>query len=145
MKLVKQISIFIENKSGKMADALLAIADRGININALSIADTADFGILRLIVNEPDKAYEAIKELGMAVKLTDVAAVAIDSGVGGLAKVIAPLKGTGIDIEYMYAFNGKFHNGSVVILRVNDNEKFLQVAKEKGLTLLSEEEAYSTI
>ncbi len=145
MKLVKQISIFIENKSGKMADALSAIADKGININALSIADTADFGILRLIVNDPDKAHKAIQELGMAVKLTDVAAVAIDSGVGGLANVITPLKNTGVDIEYMYAFNGKFHNGSVVILRVNDNEKFLQVAKEKGLTLLSEEEAYSTI
>ena len=143
MKLVKQISIFIENKTGRMAQVLSTIAENNINLNALSIADTTDFGILRLIVNDPEKAYEAIKELGMAVKLTDVAALAVSPEVGGLAREVSKFKDTGIDIEYMYAFNGKFHNGAVVIIRVNDNQKLLEIAEEKGLKLLSPEEAYS--
>lgn len=142
MKLVKQLSIFVENKTGRMADVLSSIAEHGININALSIADTTDFGILRLIVNAPEEAYEFIKERGMAVKLTEVVAVAMDQKPGGLADVMTKLKDTDINIEYMYAFNGRFHNGAVVILRVNDNERLINVAKEKGLTLLDADDAY---
>ena len=145
MKLVKQISIFIENKSGRMAQVLEAIAERGININALSIADTSDFGILRLIVNDPESAYIIIKELGMAVKLTVVVAAAISSDVGGLADVMSKLKDTGIDIEYMYAFNGRFHNGAVVILRVNDNDRLIEIAEKRGIELLDAEDAYAAI
>lgn len=145
MKLVKQISIFIENKAGRMAQVLEAIAEHGININALSIADTADFGILRLIVNDPDRAYGIIKELGMAVKLTDVVAAAISTDVGGLATVMSKLKDTGIDIEYMYAFNGRFHDGAVVILRVNDNDKLIEAAESRGIELLDAEDAYAAI
>ena len=88
---------------------------------------------------------EVLNEAGVVVKTTDVIALAVPDKPGGLVGALELLKDKGIAIEYMYAFNGKFHNGSVVILRVNDNEKLLEIAKEKGLTLLSEEEAYATI
>lgn len=142
MKLIKQISIFVENKSGRLSDILTTIGDNGIDISALSIADTTDFGILRMIVNDPQRAYTVLKGLGMAVKLTDVIALGIEDKPGGLAKVLRKLKDAGISIEYMYAFIGKSDDGAMVIVRVDDPENSLKVLQDTTVHVIDSDEVY---
>ena len=133
MKLIKQISVFVENKSGRLSDILNVIGKNGIDISALSIADTTDFGIVRMIVNDPDN---------LVVKVTDVIALAVADKPGGLAGEIEKLKNAGISIEYMYAFIGKSDKGALVIVRVENPEKALEVLKDENVTVVSPEEVY---
>ena len=142
MRLVKQISIFVENKSGKLADILEAVGSEGINISALSIADTADFGVLRLIVNNPDEAYKKLKKLGFTVKVTDVIAIAVEDTPGGLAKELKLLKENGVFIEYMYAFIGKCDENALVIIRAENTEEALNVLDKVGIKTLDASEVY---
>jgi hypothetical protein len=142
MKLVKQISIFVENKYGRLAEILTTIGEHNIDISALSIADTTDFGILRMIVNNPEEAAAVLKEQGMAVKLTDVLALAVPDTPGGLAKELVKLRDAGITIEYMYAFIGKSEEGAMVIVRVKHPEKALEVLQDKDVCVMDCEEVY---
>ena len=142
MKLIKQISVFVENKSGRLSDILNVIGKNGIDISALSIADTTDFGIVRMIVNDPDKAAEILKSNNLVVKVTDVIALAVADKPGGLAGEIEKLKNAGISIEYMYAFIGKSDKGALVIVRVENPEKALVVLKDENVTVVSPEEVY---
>ena len=142
MKLIKQISVFVENKSGRLSDILNVIGQNGIDISALSIADTTDFGIVRMIVNDPDKAAEILKSNNLVVKVTDVIALAVADKPGGLAGEIEKLKTAGISIEYMYAFIGKSDKGALVIVRVENPEKALEVLKDENVTVVSPEEVY---
>ena len=142
MKLIKQISVFVENKSGRLSDILNVIGKNGIDISALSIADTTDFGIVRMIVNDPDKAAEILKSNNLVVKVTDVIALAVADKPGGLAGEIEKLKNVGISIEYMYAFIGKSDKGALVIVRVENPEKALEVLKDENVTVVSPEEVY---
>lgn len=142
MKLIKQISVFVENKSGRLSDILNVIGKNGIDISALSIADTTDFGIVRMIVNDPDKAAEILKSNNLVVKVTDVIALAVADKLGGLAGEIEKLKNAGISIEYMYAFIGKSDKGALVIVRVENPEKALEVLKDENVTVVSPEEVY---
>ena len=142
MKLIKQISVFVENKSGRLSDILNVIGKNGIDISALSIADTTDFGIVRMIVNAPDKAAEILKSNNLVVKVTDVIALAVVDKPGGLAGEIDNLKNAGISIEYMYAFIGKSDKGALVIVRVENPEKALEVLKDENVTVVSPEEVY---
>ena len=142
MKLIKQISVFVENKSGRLSDILNVIGKNGIDISALSIADTNDFGIVRMIVNDPDKAAEILKSNNLVVKVTDVIALAVADKPGGLAGEIEKLKNAGIPIEYMYAFIGKSDKGALVIVRVENPEKALEVLKDENVTVVSPEEVY---
>lgn len=142
MKLIKQISVFVENKSGRLSDILNVIGKNGIDISALSIADTTDFGIVRMIVNDPDKAAEILKSNNLVVKVTDVIALAVADKSGGLAGEIEKLKNAGISIEYMYAFIGKSDKGALVIVRVENPEKALEVLKDENVTVVSPEEVY---
>ena len=142
MKLIKQISVFVENKSGRLSDILNVIGKNGIDISALSIADTTDFGIVRMIVNDPDKAAEILKSNNLVVKVTDVIALAVADKPGGLAGEIENLKNAGISIEYMYAFIGKSDKGALVIVRVENPEKALEVLKDENVTVVSPEEVY---
>ena len=142
MKLIKQISVFVENKSGRLSDILNVIGKNGIDISALSIADTTDFGIVRMIVNDPDKAAEILKSNNLVVKVTDVIALAVADKPGGLAGEIEKLKHAGISIEYMYAFIGKSDKGALVIVRVENPEKALEVLKDENVTVVSPEEVY---
>ena len=139
MKLIKQISVFVENKSGRLSDILNVIGKNGIDISALSIADTTDFGIVRMIVNDPDKAAEILKSNNLVVK---VIALAVVDKPGGLAGEIEKLKNAGISIEYMYAFIGKSDKGALVIVRVENPEKALEVLKDENVTVVSPEEVY---
>lgn len=142
MKLIKQISVFVENKSGRLSDILNVIGKNGIDISALSIADTTDFGIVRMIVNDPDKAAEILKSNNLVVKVTDVIALAVADKPGGLVGEIEKLKNAGISIEYMYAFIGKSDKGALVIVRVENPEKALEVLKDENVTVVSPEEVY---
>lgn len=124
---IKQVSVFVENKAGAMSEVLDILAEENIDMSALSVADTSDFGILRLILSEPEKAEKVLKEKGYVVKLTDVVAVGIEDKPGGLSKPLKVLKDNGIGIEYMYAFIGKVSSSALVVMKTSDPEKSLEV------------------
>lgn len=139
---VKQISIFVENKSGRLCEVTKALSGQGINIRALSIADTSDFGILRLIVNDPGKAVRVLKEQGFTVTTTDIIAAEVPDSPGGLAGVLELLDKDGINIEYMYAFVGKEKDNAVVVLKMEEIDKAIQVLQGAKVKLLRESELY---
>ena len=133
---IKQISIFLENKSGRLARVTKVLGDSKINIRALSIADTTDFGILRLIVNDPDTAHRILKEAGFSVNVTDVIAVEITDSPGGLADPLEYLRAAGINIEYLYAFLTRASEAALVVFRVEQIDEAVRVLQEKGVTIL---------
>lgn len=141
--IIKQISVFVENKPGKLVQVTRAIGDAGVDIRALSIADTSDFGILRLIVNDPDKAVEALRAAEMTVSLTDVIAVGIEDKPGAFAKVVQLLSDEGVNIEYMYAFLGREQRHAFVIMRTENADEAVKVLRAKNIRLLSGEEIYN--
>lgn len=141
--IIKQISIFVENKKGRLAEITETLAKAGANIRALSIADTTDFGILRLIVDDADKSAAALKEAGITVSITNVIAVGIDDKPGAFAVPMRILADAGIDVEYMYAFITRNSEKAYVILRVADNDAAAKVLMEKGVELIDEEKLLS--
>ena len=139
--LIKQISVFVENKEGRLAEITETIAKAGVDIRALSIADTTDFGIVRMIVDDHEKPHETEKVLrdsGFTVSVTSVIAVGIDDVPGGFAKPMRVLANAHIDVEYMYAFISRDTKKAYVILRVNDNATATKVLEEAGIVLLDE-------
>lgn len=141
--IIKQLSIFAENRLGRMAEIAEVIGAAGVDIRALSIADTSDFGILRLIVDKPDKAVDALKTAGITVSLTDVIGVGIDDTPGSFAKVIRIMSDAGISLEYMYAFISRKDAQAFIIMRIADPEKGARIMREHGVKLLASEEIYS--
>ncbi|MBS4032738.1 MAG: ACT domain-containing protein [Clostridiales bacterium] len=140
---VKQISIFLENKSGRLADVTRTLGREDINIRALSIADTTDFGILRLIVNRPEEANRALKEEGFMVSETEVIAVDVPDRPGGLAHVLEVLGEAGINIEYLYAFIGKTSDEALVIFRVENCDGAMHALQAKNIKVLDGNEVYA--
>jgi hypothetical protein len=134
---VEQIAVFLENKSGRLAEITSIIAEEGINIRALSVADTADFGILRLIVDDVEKAKAALKSKGFTVGITNVLAVEVPDTVGGLAKVLKSIEAAGLNVEYMYAFVNKSGENAVLIFRFEDMTKAIDSLMSAGYTLLT--------
>jgi hypothetical protein len=137
---VEQISIFLENKSGRLAEVTDLLARSGINLRALSLADTADFGIFRLIVNDPEKTVAVLKENGFTVARNEVVAVMLPDRPGGLAGVLSTLQGKGINVEYMYAFVQKSEGNAVLIFRFDEAGKAADALRQAGLRVLSGEE-----
>jgi hypothetical protein len=142
MKL-EQISIFLENRSGRLAEITGVLARAGVNIRALSLADTADFGILRLVVNAPDKAMQLLKENGFTVAKTEMVALELPDKPGGLASILRILQTAGINVEYMYAFVQKMEDNAIVIFRFDDPDKASQALIEAGVRVLTGEEVYA--
>jgi hypothetical protein len=140
---VKQITVFLENKCGRLASVTRVIGDQGINIRAFSVADTTDFGILRLIVNEPDRAYEALRKANFTVRMTEVIAVQIPDRPGGLADVLDLMQEAGINIEYMYAFVAQVSGDALAVFRVENTRVAEQLMLGKGIKVLSGEEVYN--
>lgn len=140
---VKQISLFLENKTGRLLEVMETLSNKHINIRALSIADTTDFGILRLIVNEPKLAYDILKERGFTVSTTDVIAVEVDDEPGGLGRALKALEDSGINIEYVYAFVEKSTDKALVVFRVEDVDGAIDLLTANGINTLSGEEVYS--
>ncbi|BAT71315.1 ACT domain protein [Thermosulfidibacter takaii ABI70S6] len=140
---VEQISVFLENKAGRLAEVAEILGKNGINIRALSLADTTDFGILRLIVNDRQKTKEVLKNAGFTVGITEVVAVEVEDEPGGLAKILTPLAQNGINVEYMYAFVEKSRNKAVLIFKFENIDKAIEVLKANKVTVLSGEQVYS--
>lgn len=134
--MIKQISIFVENKFGRLASIIETLAKNNIDISALSIADTTDFGILRIIVDKPEEAVIVLKEHGVAVKCTDVIAVAIDDTPGGLSKILEILTNENITIDYMYAFVGKKEGKALMVVKTDDLEKTQEVLEKTAYASL---------
>lgn len=135
---IKQLSIFVENKTGGIAEILAELGGKGIDIRALSLADTTDFGILRMIVSDVSAAEAILREHGVAVKVTDVLGLAVDDRPAGLAGALAALNRDGVAIEYMYAFVGDNDQHAMVVLRTDDDAKALSVLTAAGVTVLGE-------
>ena len=137
---VKQISIFIENRSGRLREVAGVLGEKSINIRALSLADTSDYGILRLIVDRPDEALDVLKNANFTLSETDVIAVEVSDKPGGLSKVLNILGNAGINVEYMYAFVEKSSDNAVMIFRIEDIEGAIKVLSDNNVTILSHEE-----
>ncbi len=140
---VKQISVFLENKKGRLWEAMNALAKAQINIRALSIADTTEFGILRLIVPAPEKARKVLEHSGFVVRENDVIAVGVSDKPGGLASILKILTDAGINIEYLYAFVEKSGKKAVVVLRPDSTSKGKKALQAAGVTVLSPRQVYS--
>jgi len=132
-----QISVFLENKSGRLAEVTHALAGAGVNIRALSLAETIDYGVLRLIVDRPKEAKTALAEAGFTVTETEVIAVAMPDMPGGLAGIVDLLTGRGLNIEYLYAFVGQRGEKAVVIFRIDKAQEAIAVLQEGGAHVLS--------
>jgi hypothetical protein len=141
MKVI-QISIFLENTGGRIAEATSILTQAGINIRALSLADTTDFGVLRLIVNDVDKAEKALKDNGFTVGKTNVVAVEVEDKPGGLNKILQILARAEINVEYIYALLKEGRN-AVMIFRFDNTDSALTVLKENGITVVKGEDVYS--
>ncbi|MBN1409252.1 MAG: ACT domain-containing protein [Spirochaetales bacterium] len=134
---IKQISVFLENKKGRLAEVTGILAKEGINIRALALADTAEFGILRLIVNDTDKAVDVLKDNNFVAQKTDVIAVEIEDKPGGLSLILKIFDENGINIEYMYAFVEKKANNAIVIFKIDDQKKAIESLKKNNISLLT--------
>ena len=130
--LIKQISVFVENKPGRMAAILEVLTDNNIDISALSIADTTDFGVLRMIVSDHVLAKKGLNEAGVVVKTTDVIAVSMEDKPGGLGAIMNTINDGDITVEYMYAFAGRTETGAMVVVKVNDPEKAIELLEKGG-------------
>ena len=137
---INQLSVFVENKKGTILNITKAIADAGVDFRALSVADTQDFGILRLIVSDTEKAKAALHEENCVVSATQVIAVSVSDVPGGLHQVLTYLADEDINVEYVYAFITVSGKHAYVVLRVEDNDKASEVLSDKGITLVTEED-----
>ncbi len=135
---VRQISVFIENRAGRLEMIARLLGDAGINIRALSLADTSDFGILRLIVNRPADAEAMLRRHGFTLRMTEVVAVEVPDVPGGLAGVLSLLAAHQINVEYMYAFVEKTADKAVLVFRFNDSARAMDVLRGAGIRLLGE-------
>ena len=138
--MLDQISIFVENKPGRLAAIMEVLNNASIDIRAFTIADTTDFGIVRLIANDTNKAISALKENGFTAKHTKVIGFTIPDYPGAMNEVIANLQKNEINIEYSYSLMGKRENQADIAIRVQDNDKAEAVLKESGIKLISTED-----
>ena len=130
--ITKQLSVFVENKKGRLSAILNGLAENGIDLSALSLADTSEFGVLRLIVNDPAKAKKVLNDIGVIVKITDVLAVVLDDKPGGCAKVIDTLFQNDISVEYMYAFDTKITGKALMVAKTDDVKAADDILIENG-------------
>ncbi|MDR2343573.1 MAG: ACT domain-containing protein [Spirochaetaceae bacterium] len=133
---IKQISVFLENNAGRLAEVTGCLADAGINLRAISIADTAEFGILRIIVDRQDDALGALTDAGFTTRENDVLGVEIRDVPGSLAELMKLFRGTDVNIEYLYASLEGREGRAAVIFKLSDFEAGLKIIKENGITLL---------
>lgn len=139
----QQISIFLENKAGRLAEVTGILAGAGVNIRALALADTSDFGVLRLIVDDNQKAESALKQGGFTVSKTDVVAVEVDDRPGGLHHILDLLQNAGINVEYMYAFVRHSGTNAVMIFRFDRPDEALKVLTGDGLQVIEGHRLYT--
>ncbi len=139
---VKQISIFIENKKGSLAEVTKFISDKHINLKAVSIADTQDFGILRIITDNPNEARELLKAEGYTVTATSVLAVAMSDAPGSMAAILSVLSEADVSVEYTYAFMSNIANKAYMIFRVDDNDKATKALVAANIPVVNQEDMF---
>lgn len=138
---IKQVSVFLENRPGRLAEVLGLLKENEVNIYALYVSDTTQLGILRLIVDKPEAAFAALKENSMTATLTDVIGVSMQDECGALYEIIQTIKEEGVSIEYMYAFAGRQGtNPAALVIRPADMQEMIDMLQSKGFKLLSLEE-----
>ena len=133
---IKQLSIFIENQPGRLYKALEILAQEDVNIRALSLADTSEFAILRLVVNSPEKGMEILEKNNFIVKLTDIIGVELDDTPGGLTKVLKILNDENIDLEYLYAFTHDQTSKAILLLHANDLDEMINVLDSNNVKIV---------
>lgn len=138
--IIKQLTVFVENKSGRLEEVTRVLGDNGINISALSVADTSEYGLLRLIVNDGEKAVRLLKEQDFSVNLTDVICLSVSHEPGALHDAINILSEANVSIEYMYAY--ALGNKAAVIMKVSDPKEAIYALTEKNIELLKADEVY---
>ena len=138
--VIKQISVFLENKAGRLAKVAEELKNNKINIRALTVADTSDFGILRMIVNKPDRAYEVLKKAGFTVRESGVLAIELDDKEGVFYDLMKLCDASGLNVEYTYSFVEQHSNKAILFLRFEDNEKAITLFGREGYKLLTEDE-----
>jgi hypothetical protein len=140
---VEQISVFLENRPGTLAEVTRILGEAGINIRALSLADTKDFGILRLIVNDKEKTKDILSRRGFTVRKTEVVAVSVPDRPGGLAEILQGLAESNVNVEYLYAFVQHSGKDAIIIFRFDETDRAIQVLSEKKVKILKGEELYA--
>ena len=138
MANVRQISVFMDNKPGQLSGVMEIIKESGINVRALSLADTKDFGILRIIVHDTEKAVDALKDAGYAVTVNEIVAISIPDSPGQLSRVLEILGKDNVNLEYLYAFTGASDRAVSFVLRVNDNDAAAASLTKGGIIQLTE-------
>ncbi len=139
---IKQLSVFIENKAGRLSEILNVLSESNIDISAMSIAETTDFGVLRMIVGDPDTAKAKLRESGVIVKTTDVIGMVLDDTPGAMAKAITLLSENDITVEYSYAFLSSNNKGALIVVRTDLPEKAEKVLLDAGIGLVKPAEVY---
>ena len=134
---LKQVSVFLENKKGRLAEVTSLLAAESINIRALSLADTADFGVLRIIVNDADKCFAVLKKNNFVAQQTEVIAVEVTDRPGGLERILQVFDENDINIEYMYAFVEKKAENAILIFRIDQPDRAIEVLEKNKITVLS--------
>lgn len=140
---IKQLSIFLQNRMGSLSKPLEVLSDADVNIRAMCMADTSEFGILRLVVDDPEKGRKALEEKNFLVKITEIIGVEMDDTPGGLTDVLKVIKNSEIDLEYLYAFTHDKINKAILLLHADDIDHLITVLKENDIPLVSSEEAYN--
>lgn len=140
---VKQVAVFLENKSGRLAEISHCLATANINIRALSLADTADFGILRIVADDTDKAQKVLKDQGFTVGITELVAVAAEDRPGGLDKILQVVSKTGLNVEYMYAFTQVSGQTGMMLFRFEKPDAAVTALQAAGIKVLSGEEVHA--
>ena len=138
-----QISVFLENKKGRLAEVTGILAEAGVNIRALALADTSDFGVLRLIVHDNQKAVTALKNRGFTIGETDVVAVEVEDRPGGLHRILDILHKAGINVDYMYAFVQQSGSNAVMIFRFDNIDEAVNILQENNLTVINGSKVYT--
>ncbi len=139
--IIRQLSVFLENKTGRLTEVTDILGHGGINISAFSVADTSEFGILRLVVSEPEVAFDALKSAGFAVSLTEVVCLNSPNEPGALAKALNILSSEAVFIEYLYAYSMD-KNSAIIVIKPEDIEKCIKVLQDHKLELVSASDLY---
>lgn len=140
--VIRQLSVFLENKPGRLCAATDTLAKEGINISALTVADTAEFGVLRMIVDQPDLAKEVLFASGVVVRISKVLAVAMDDAPGGAGGILHLLSEAGLNVEYMYACVGRLSGKALMVIRTDNLEKAAEVLHQNGYGEMNPAEIY---
>lgn len=143
MEKIKQLSIFLTNQKGKLYNVLNILAENNINIRALSLTDTSEFGILRLIVDDPDKGQELLEKNNYTIKISSAIGVELNDVPGGLSSVLKVLNDNNINLDYLYAFTHENSDKAILFLSTHDLDLLINVLKEKSIKIVPSEEIYN--